>query len=211
MPNGQTRFECYKEISTHFNRQHVACEILSMSKNIMNEVVCTAEEIGATVHYTDTDSMHLPAHKIPELANAFRSRYGRALIGQCLGQFHSDFEFGNSYHIVDGELKRVGKTVKAVGEVVAIESVFLGKKSYIDKLQDEEGNKAYHIRLKGIPTKCILAKADAEYGGDVMAMYKDLYQGRGVEFDLTSGGNVCFKYDKNHTVRTTNMKRGVRF
>jgi hypothetical protein len=208
MPNGETRFECYKEISTHFNRQHIACEILSMSKKIMNEVVCTAEEIGASVNYTDTDSMHLPAHKIPELASAFQAKYGRELIGNKLGQFHSDFEFDASYHVgSNGKLQKVGKSVKVVGDVIALESIFLGKKSYIDKLQDEDGNEAYHIRLKGIPTKCILAKADAEYGGNPLALYKDLHRGRGIEFDL----NMCFKYNKNHTVKTTSMKRRVQF
>ena len=50
MPNEDTRFELYKEIDTHFNRQHVACEILSVSKNIMNEVMCLASDSGCTVH-----------------------------------------------------------------------------------------------------------------------------------------------------------------
>ena len=42
MNNNEWRFELYKEIDTHYNRQHVACEILSVSKNIMNEVMCLA-------------------------------------------------------------------------------------------------------------------------------------------------------------------------
>ena len=59
MPNGQSRIELYKEIDTHFNRQHCACEILSMSNVIINEVMCLAEDIGVDIEYTDTDSMHI--------------------------------------------------------------------------------------------------------------------------------------------------------
>ena len=88
MPNGQTRIESYKEIDTHFNRQHVACEVLSMSKVIMNEVMCLAEDIGADIEYTDTDSMHIDFDKVTPLADAFRLKYGRELIGKQLGQFH---------------------------------------------------------------------------------------------------------------------------
>ena len=85
MPNGQSRIELYKEIDTHFNRQQCACEILSMSKVIMNEVVCLAEDIGADIHYTDTDSMHIDFDKVDSakgiLQNAFRVKYGRELVG----------------------------------------------------------------------------------------------------------------------------------
>ena len=49
--------------------------------------------------------------------------------------------------MVGGELVRVGDTVKSKGEIHACESIFLGKKSYIDRVRDDEGN---HIRLKGI-------------------------------------------------------------
>ena len=101
--------------------------------------------------------------------------------------------------------------MKVVREVIAVESIFLGKKSYIDRLQDEDGNHAYHLRMKGIPSRCVLSRCDTSYDGDPMALYKDLYRGRSVEFDLTSGGNVCFKYNKNHTVKTPSMKRKVQF
>ena len=50
MPNNEWRFELYKQIDTHYNRQHVACEILSVSKIIINEVMCLAEDIDATIH-----------------------------------------------------------------------------------------------------------------------------------------------------------------
>jgi hypothetical protein len=38
--------------------------------------------------------------------------------------------------------------------------------------------------MKGVPEDSILYKAEMEYGGDVMAIYKDLYNGVELEFDL---------------------------
>lgn len=196
MPNGQSRIELYKEIDTHYNRQHCACEILSMSKVIMNEVMCLAEDIGADIQYTDTDSMHLDFDKVDALADAFRVKYGRELVGKQLGQFHVDFE----------DLAKDG------GEVSANESYFLGKKTYIDRLIDEKGNVGYHIRMKGIPGKCIDAKVNAEYGGEPLLLYKDLFDGKAVKFDLKSGGNCCFKTGKDHYISTVeSMTRTVCF
>jgi hypothetical protein len=209
MNNNEWRFELYKEIDTHFNRQHVACEVLSVSKNIMNEVMCTAEDIGAMIHYTDTDSMHIDYDMVRPLAEEFEHRYGRELIGKNLGQFHTDFEFSTSYSNVDGTL--VPCKTDSVGDIRAVESIFLGKKSYIDLLEDEAGNTAYHIRLKGIPAKCIMHKVSTEYGGDPMAMFNDLFEGKVVEYDLSAGGAVMFRVNKNHTMSTVAMTRKVQF
>lgn len=213
MNNDQWRFELYKEIDTHYNRQHVACEVLSVSKNIMNEVMCLAEEedIGATIHYTDTDSMHLDYDKVETLGHEFKKKYGRELIGKELGQFHTDFEFAGSYRTVNRKLEKVGDSMKSVGDIKAVESYFIGKKTYLDKLVDEAGQECYHIRLKGIPGRCIQAKCDEDYDGSPMGLYKDLFAGKTVSFDLTSGGNCVFKSNKNHTMTTSAMIRDVTF
>ena len=176
--------------------------------------MCLAEDIGAMIYYTDTDSMHIDEDYVRGeneslLGKAFREKYGHDLIGKNLGQFHTDFDFGGSYSIVDGEL--VPCTTKSVGDILAAESIFLGKKSYLDLLQDEEGNKAYHIRLKGIPAKCIMHKCNTEYKGDAMSLYKDLFKGKPVTFDLNAGGAIMFKTHKNHTISTVSMTRTVKF
>ena len=214
MNNNEWRFELYKEIDTHYNRQHVACEVLSVSKNIMNEVMCTAEDIGATIHYTDTDSMHIDAEYVEGGNNSilglkFKEKYGRELIGKKLGQFHTDFEFATSFSNINGKLERC--KIESEGDIKAVESIFLGKKAYIDLLEDSTGNTAYHIRLKGISSKCIMFKCSTEYGGDPMALYKDLYEGNPVTFDLSAGGAVMFKTNKNHTMSTVSMQRTVQF
>lgn len=38
----------------------------------------------------------------------------------------------------------------------------------------------YHIRMKGISNEAILHKAKTDYNGDVMQIYKDLYNGKPV-------------------------------
>ena len=101
--------------------------------------------------------------------------------------------------------------MQSVGDIKAVESYFIGKKTYIDKLVDEAGQVCYHIRLKGIPARCIQAKCDEDYGGDPMLLYKDLYEGKTVSFDLTSGGNCVFTSNKNHTMTTSGMIRDVTF
>lgn len=134
----------------------IGVQILSMSKRIMNEVMTTAEANDIPIYYQDTDSMHIENDRIDELAKLFKAKYGRELIGKQLGQFHNDFdELGSN--------------------PVSIESYFLGKKAYIDKLTNDKGEQAYHIRLKGIPGRCIELKA-SEFGGDVMKVYKFLYE-----------------------------------
>ena len=48
-----------KSIIDHFNYAHCGVEILSMSKRIMNEVMCLAEDINLKMYYQDTDSIHI--------------------------------------------------------------------------------------------------------------------------------------------------------
>jgi hypothetical protein len=63
-----------------------------MSKRIMNEVMCTAEDLGIRIFYQDTDSMHIDMNRLNDLAIEYKSRFGRELIGKNLGQFHNDFD-----------------------------------------------------------------------------------------------------------------------
>ena len=158
-----------------------------MSKRIMFEVMTLAEDLGMTMTYTDTDSIHIDSSQIDDLARAFKEKYGRELIGKMMGQFHTDFDLDGS-----------------VGDIHAVDSIFLGKKCYVDKLEavvdDCEGVNGgfdletgelinsyvydYHIRMKGVPSDCIIHKANEEYDGDIIALYKDLYDGKELTFNL---------------------------
>lgn len=209
MPNNTVRYETYKAIGTHFNRQHISSEVLSWSKRIMNRVMCLADDLGIMIYYTDTDSMHIDADGVDYLAAEFKKIHGKELIGNGVCQFHTDFDFKTCLELKDGRLAK--NTTPAVGEIYATKSIFLGKKSYIDQLTDDAGNEAYHVRLKGIPNKCITNKANAEYDGDPMSMFEDLYYGDRVDFYLGEGGHVMFKTGKNHQISSEKMIRSIQF
>ena len=104
-------------MTDHFNRCHIGVEILSMSKRIMNEVICLAEDNSLNIYYQDTDSIHIEDKDIAVLSALYKNKYDKDLIGNNLGQFHSDFE-------LEGANKNI----------IATDSIFLGKKSYVDKL-----------------------------------------------------------------------------
>ena len=111
----------------------------------------------------------------------YKEKYGLDLVGEDLGNFHVDFDMAG-----------------AVSEIYAFESLFLGKKTYIDVLQstDKDGNaiNSHHIRMKGIPTPW--KKSYAEQNNiSVLDVYKNLYNNEHITFDLTNDGNkfVCKK------------------
>ena len=192
-----------------FNLAQFGSIILSMSKRIMSEVFCLAEELGHTIYYTDTDSGHFCKSEIDELASEFKKRYGRELIGSNLGQFHCDFE----------------NIENDASMPVSVKSYFLGKKSYIDMLQDDKQNIAFHVRMKGIPASCLVQTAnklfpdsipvklagglfkplenkgpDASYS--IFELYKYLYEGNTVNFELVSEFSPHFDFKNNRTITT---------
>ena len=189
-----------KVLMDHFNIAQVGVCILSNSKRIMNEVMCLAEDNDIDLYYQDTDSMHLRDEHIPILSKVFKDTYGRELIGKGLGQFHSDFD------------------LPGCSDIVAVKSIFLGKKCYIDKLEgtnkDGEKETGFHIRMKGIPEKCIhyVVEHNPKYK-DVMDLYIDLYNGAEVAFDLTNGGSKAnFKFNNNYTINTLSLfTRSIKF
>ena len=175
-------------INNHFNIPHVGVSILSWSKRIMNEVMGLAEDNNLEMFYQDTDSIHISAEHIEILAKIFFGVYGRELIGEDLGQFHSDFD------------------LKGCENVYANRSIFLGKKCYIDELKgvNEKGEEEtdYHIRMKGVPNSTIKYTAK-NIGVSVYELYEKLYNGESINFDLTEGGaKANFKVNKNGTINT---------
>ena len=193
-----------KAYNKHFTFVPLGVNILSMSKRIMNELICTAEDINVVPYYQDTDSIHIHKDDLNKLATQFEAIYSRPLIGKDLGQFHSDFAtFGDSNNMP-----------------TAIRSIFVGKKSYVDMLQNDLGQIAFHCRCKGIIPDVLVMKAnelfpnakqciyqdglvypsyDVQIGdGDysIMLLYQKLYNGDEVEFDLcTSKLKPCFQVD----------------
>jgi hypothetical protein len=189
----KTKVKTVKPLVSHFNICQVGTTILSMSKRIMNEVMCLAEDKGLDLYYQDTDSIHIKDKDIASLSQAFQAKYGRVLIGKGMGQFHSDFE------------------MKGCNDIVATRSIFLGKKSYIDELEGtnvETGEKvvAYHTRMKGIPESCLLYTSKKLGFDNVFELYEALYEGEEIEIDLTNDGTKCnFKMNPDYSVETLSV------
>jgi hypothetical protein len=192
-------FNITKAINIHFSHPHVGIEILSMSKRIMNEVMCLAEDINIEVYYQDTDSMHIKQFTNGELtldllSKAYANEYHRELVGESLGQFHSDFK------------------LEGCKSPISTMAFFLGKKCYYDKLEgiDAKGNiiTGHHIRMKGVGEKAVLHK------GDPLKIFTNLYDNETIQFNLseakpTFGTNKDFsKFTKKDFVRNISFKDG---
>ena len=190
-----------------YNLAHFGSIILSMSKRIISEVFCLAEELNHMIYYTDTDSGHFRESEISELADKYRERYGRELIGSDLGQFHCDFES------IDRDASMP----------VSIKSIFLEKKSYVDMLRDDHGNIGFHVRMKGIPAVTLMNTANQLYPSSIKCMirnglfipesnqgvdgsysifelYKSMYEGNEIAFDLVSDFNPCFEFRNDRSI-----------
>ena len=75
------------------------------------------------------------------------------------------------------------------------------KKMYIDKLQDSTGEVDFMIRGKGLTQASIHYATEYFYNSNSMTLYKSIYDGKTVVFDLTKG-QPCFSMNKNMTVST---------
>ena len=167
-----------QQIDTFYTNTLLGVQILSMSKRIMNEVMCTAEDIGIKIYYQDTDSMHIQKNKIDDLAEEYKKRFGRELIGKNLGQFHNDFdEVENGY---------------------AYKSIFVGKKMYVDMLKNEKNESGIHYRMKGVNLDCVKLYSE-ENNCEIFDIYNKLYNGDEITFDLLKA-KPCFKMNDNQTV-----------
>ena len=178
-----------QQIDTFYTNTLLGVQILSMSKRIMNEVMCTAEDIGIKIYYQDTDSMHIQKFKIDDLAKEYKKRFGRELIGKNLGQFHNDFdEVENGY---------------------AYKSIFVGKKMYVDMLKNEENKQGIHYRMKGVNLDCVKLYGE-ENNLSLFDIYNKLYNGEEIKFDLLKA-KPCFKMNDNQTVTNLlNFERSIK-
>ena len=152
-------FEEHKALTQHFSPVHLGIQVLDSSKHIINRVIYLAEDIDAKIWYQDTDSMHIDYDAVPRLGEAYKQTYNKELIGKQMGQFHIDFKLKGSK-----------------GNIYAKESIFLGKKSYLDVLAcDGNDVVGYHIRMKGIPVRLLETNTYETYvklfNGERMSFY----------------------------------------
>ena len=122
-----------------------------------------------------------------QLLRDINKKYGLDIVGEDLGNFHIDFSMD-----------------KANSETYAIESLFPGKRTYIDILEptDKDGKTiiSKHIRMKGIPTTCIKYYAD-QHNTTVLDVYNKSVSNKTIEFNLTNDGNkFVYRNNKDHTI-----------
>lgn len=160
---------------------HIGALILGMSKRIMNEVMCLAEDNNIPLYYQDTDSMHLRKEDVSVLENLFYNKFNRKLIGSDMGQFHIDFPS------VDGK------------EPISRKSIFLGKKAYLDCLINEEGKEDYFIRMKGVPDDVIINTCK-DMNITVEELYERMYIGNEVDFNLLNSNKPKFEFTKDFQI-----------
>ena len=171
----------------------IGCLILGMSKRIMNEVICTAEDNNIDVYYQDTDSIHIKKRDVESLARAFEASFGRELIGVEMGQFHVDFPLINNK------------------ETWSKKSIFLGKKCYIDCLTNIDGEEEDFIRMKGVPEKVIRNTAK-DMNIQLYELYDKMYDGEEISFDLLNSNMPSFEYQKNFGIKLREeFKRILKF
>ena len=138
----------------------------------MNEVMTLAEDLGVSIWYQDTDSMHINYEEVSLLATEFKNKYDKDLIGDYMSHFHIDCD-------LDG----------ACGEIYSNESYFLAKKVYIDKLEsvDKNGNT---IGSTSNQTRISTVNVPACHGGCCMPTWH-IRDKKGAHQATISGGSCC--------------------
>lgn len=205
-------------------------QILSMSKRIMNEVICLAQDNNINIYYQDTDSMHIEKNKIPLLSNLFKEKYNRDLIGEQLGQFHSDF---NTFELWNGNKNNetcsylcivCGKKIynDILENVEYIDFINKLKKKDLNKLNDHQiieiwescGYKMSfkkfcdHLRMKGIPNK-VVKKTAKKMKISRFKLYFKLLLGEKIMFNL-SAYTPRFKMNHDQTTVSYVLKRELK-
>lgn len=185
----------------HFNLPHLGGMILSMSKRIMNELICTAEDHGIDIYYQDTDSIHLKSADIDKLKLIYSNKYNRLLEGKSLGQFHSDLkpEITPPHLKISptdsDDIKCLKKSqLKILNDsTYSTELIAIDKKTYIHTLEgvlnDVKYNLGYMVRCKGISRNAIDHYTDKNKI-DVREFFKKLYNCEALICDLCGGGEV---------------------
>lgn len=184
LPNGETKLKLSKYDSSS-NYSHIGVFVLSFSKRIMNEVFDIANTHNCPIYYTDTDSLHCNTDDLKTIENEYFNKYGKVLMGRQMGQFHTDFKLEGS-----------------VGEIYATQSIYLGKKSYMNILEsiNEKGDTIIGVkfRMKGIPELSLQHHANIHYNGDLFKLYEELTKGKSMKIILNPKNvKVMFEYKDN--------------
>ncbi|XP_065891553.1 uncharacterized protein [Dysidea avara] len=173
--NGKHSVIEFATYDTSYVKNHIGVQILEMSKRVMNRVLNLAQDNNIPMLYTDTDSLHLFRTDVPKLNQLFTLKYDKVLVGNDLGQFHSDF--------ADLECRH--------GKPVSVKFIMLAPKVYCDKLMCKECKMTgMHYKMKGVPQFSI-EDAAQEYE-DIFEMYVTMANGTEIRFNLNPPKKIRF-------------------
>lgn len=182
----------YHELDTSANYVQFGSNVLAMARRIIGRVMALAEdmeelhpECAPGLFYTDTDSMHIRKDLLKYTEDAYMEKYGQSICGKALCQFHIDFDPCKNY--------KEGENVLG-----AVESWFIMKKMYADKLLGSQGSIGYHQRMKGVPSDLVHWEH-----------YARIYNDEFVEFDLLENGHVSFFYEDGMVGSRRKMTRQI--
>ena len=186
----QVIFEVTDDGLGHENLCHVGGMILSMAKRINYEIIDLAGDLGITILYHDTDSLHVvdsPKGALARLADAYEGRYGRKLLGVDLEQYAPDLKWPDH------------------SDVHSSECIILGKKVYIHRvtgtLPDGTEESFLLPRIAGVNKAALSAYPDQ------WDLYERMYKGEEIEFDLTYGDGVSFCFRDVVTSRESFLRK----
>ena len=183
------------KFDSSYNFIQMSVKILDMSKRIMNELFNTMRNLKVDYIYTDTDSVYLETQHLDKVVSSYNTEYNREMIGKYLLQFSNDLE-------VNGK------------DAVSKESLFLGKKSYLCKLETEDCEKGMKVTMKGIPKTSLLNCCKEKYKNNMLDLYKDLANENKVQVVINfSSFNPSFDFNE-HGVLTRDVgsfKRTLHF
>ena len=172
-----------KTIGTHYCMPHIGGAILAKAKSIMHEVMTLAYDNGIEIYYMDTDSMLMGCEDLPRLGDLFEKETGRKLEGSALTQFHGDFAAAAKNHTspIGQELVVVGKKAYYVLLHSWDESIPEAERT------EQNATVSHHARLKGVPGKSIIKKAEREQCSQ-MCLYDNMFEGKTEEYNIKDAG-----------------------
>ena len=159
-----------KEVRDQYAHTYIGALVLSVSKRLMNQVMCLAEDEKINIYYQDTDSMQTDYDTLSKLQEAYKTKYHKELIGEQQGQFHKDYE-------------------SKLGDVKwADQAVYISKKVYCARLVIDSKDTIYdyHVRCKGV-SKGALEYETKQRGQTFLDLYIDMHDGARIKFDLCAG------------------------
>lgn len=206
------RIETIEQVENHRSINHIGVQILSMSKRVMNELICLAQDLKMRIYYQDTDSIHIENDNINKLAEEYEKKYHKKLIGKEFHQFHPDLE---PCVLLNGEEHE---------NVLSKGGIFNKKKNYIDikfpviktengeepmskEYYDEHDPRNYHPRMKGVSQDSIIHTAHKN-NKTLDELYLDVFNNKTIEFNV-SETNPSFKFQKDFSVTTEVLTRNI--